>query len=81
MVLEGENAITKNRDLMGATDYRQAVEGSIRRDFATDIEQNIVHGSDGPDTADFEISYFFSEVEICDTEIILTPLQGDDSLP
>ena len=65
MVLEGENAIAKNRELMGATDYREAAEGTIRRDFATDIEQNIVHGSDGPDTAAFEISYFFNELEIC----------------
>ena len=65
MVLEGEIAITKNRELMGATDYREAAEGTIRRDFATDIEQNIVHGSDGPDTATFEINFFFSELEIC----------------
>jgi nucleoside-diphosphate kinase len=64
MVLEGENAITKNRELMGATDYREAAEGTIRRDFATDIERNVVHGSDGPQTAAFEISYFFSELEI-----------------
>jgi nucleoside-diphosphate kinase len=65
MVLEGENAIAKNRELMGATDYREAAEGTIRRDFATDIERNIVHGSDGPDTAAFEIAYFFNELEIC----------------
>jgi nucleoside-diphosphate kinase len=65
MVLEGDNAIAKNRQLMGATDYREAAEGTIRRDFATDIERNIVHGSDGPDTAAFEISYFFNELEIC----------------
>jgi nucleoside-diphosphate kinase len=65
MVLEGDNAIAKNRELMGATDYREAAEGTIRRDFATDIERNIVHGSDGPDTAAFEISYFFNELEIC----------------
>ena len=65
MVLEGENAISKNRELMGATDYREAAEGTIRKDFATDIERNIVHGSDGPDTAAFEISYFFNELEIC----------------
>lgn len=64
MVLEGEGAIAKNRELMGATDYRQAEEGTIRRDFATDIEKNIVHGSDGPETAAFEISYFFNELEI-----------------
>jgi nucleoside-diphosphate kinase len=65
MVLEGDNAIAKNRQLMGATDYREAAEGTIRRDFATDIERNIVHGSDGLDTAAFEISYFFNELEIC----------------
>jgi nucleoside-diphosphate kinase len=65
MVLEGEDAIAKNRELMGATDYREAAEGTIRRDFATDIERNIVHGSDGPDTAAFEISYFFNVLEIC----------------
>ena len=63
MVLEGENAIAKNRELMGATDYREAAEGTIRRDFATDIERNIVHGSDGPDTANFEINFFFNELE------------------
>jgi len=65
MVLEGENAIARNRELMGATDYREAAEGTIRRDFATDIEKNIVHGSDSQDTAAFEIAYFFSELEIC----------------
>ena len=65
MVLEGDNAINKNRELMGATDYREAAEGTIRRDFATDIERNIVHGSDGTETAAFEISYFFNELEIC----------------
>ena len=65
MVLEGENAIAENRRLMGATDYREAVDGTIRRDFATDIERNIVHGSDAADTAAFEIAYFFSELEIC----------------
>ena len=64
MVLEGDNAIAKNRELMGATDYREAAEGTIRRDFATDIERNIVHGSDGPDTANFEINFFFNELEI-----------------
>jgi len=65
MALEGENAIAKNRELMGATDYREAAEGTIRRDFATDIERNIVHGSDGTDTAEFEMNFFFSELEIC----------------
>jgi len=63
MVLEGEEAISRYRTLMGATDFRKAEEGTIRRDFATDIEKNIVHGSDGPDTAAFEIGYFFSALE------------------
>lgn len=64
MVLEGEGAIERYRKLMGATDFRKAEEGSIRRDFATDIEKNIVHGSDGVDTAAFEIGYFFSALEL-----------------
>jgi nucleoside-diphosphate kinase len=64
MILDGDNAIQKNRDLMGATDYRQAAPGTIRADFAKDIEANIVHGSDGPDTAKTEISFFFSALEI-----------------
>jgi nucleoside-diphosphate kinase len=64
MILEGDNAIQKNRDLMGATDYRQAAPGTIRADFARDIEANIVHGSDAPDTAKTEISFFFSALEI-----------------
>ncbi|MCF8080509.1 MAG: nucleoside-diphosphate kinase [Desulfobacterales bacterium] len=64
MVLEGENAIAKNRELMGATNYKEAAPGTIRADFATDIEKNIVHGSDAPDTAAFEIGYFFSALEI-----------------
>jgi len=64
MVLEGENAIAKYRDIMGATDYRKAAEGTIRRDFATDIEKNVVHGSDAPETAVFEIGYFFNSFEL-----------------
>ena len=64
MVLEGENAIQKYRKLMGATNYKEAEEGTIRRLFATDIEKNIVHGSDSKETADFEINYFFNELEI-----------------
>jgi nucleoside-diphosphate kinase len=64
MVLEGEGAIQRNRDLMGATDYRQAAPGTIRADFARDIEANIVHGSDGPDTATTEIAFFFDALEI-----------------
>ena len=58
-VLEGENAIEKNRELMGATNPTEADEGTIRKDFATSIEKNTVHGSDGPDTAKEEISFFF----------------------
>jgi nucleoside-diphosphate kinase len=58
-VLEGENAILRNRDLMGATDPRQAAKGTIRADFAQSIDANAVHGSDAPDTARMEIGYFF----------------------
>lgn len=64
MVLEGENVIARYRELMGATNYKEAKEGTIRRDFATDIEKNIVHGSDAPATAAFEIGYFFNSLEI-----------------
>lgn len=64
MVLEGDNVIAKNRELMGATNYKDAAEGTIRRDFATDIEKNVVHGSDAPKTAAFEIGYFFNSFEI-----------------
>ena len=64
MVLEGENAIEKYRKLMGATNYKEAEEGTIRRDFAQDIEKNVVHGSDSKITASFEINYFFNELEI-----------------
>ena len=64
MVLEGKNVISLYRNLMGATDYREAAEGTIRADFATDIEKNIVHGSDSPETAAFEIGYFFNSFEI-----------------
>jgi nucleoside-diphosphate kinase len=64
MVLEGEGAIAKNREVMGATDPKKAAAGTIRADFATDIEKNTVHGSDAPETAKVEISYFFPEVEI-----------------
>ncbi len=63
MILEGENAIQVNRDLMGATDYRQAAAGTIRADFAKDIEANIVHGSDAPETAKTEIGFFFNALE------------------
>ena len=64
MVLEGEDAIGRYRTLMGATNFKEAEEGTIRREFATDIEKNVVHGSDTEKTADFEISYFFNEQEI-----------------
>ncbi|MCP4691641.1 MAG: nucleoside-diphosphate kinase [Desulfobacterales bacterium] len=64
MVLEGEGVIAKYRDLMGATDYKKAAEGTIRADFARDIEKNIVHGSDAPETAAVEIAYFFNQLEI-----------------
>ena len=63
-VLSGEDAIVRYRDLMGATNPDEAKEGTIRKRFATNIEQNAVHGSDAPETARFEISYFFREVEI-----------------
>jgi len=64
LVLEGEGAIARNREVMGATDPKKAAQGTIRADFATDIEKNTVHGSDAPETAKAEISYFFPEVEI-----------------
>jgi len=64
MVLEGDNVIARYRELMGATNFEEAAEGTIRREFATDIEKNVVHGSDAPDTAAFEISYFFNSFEI-----------------
>jgi len=64
MVLEGEDAIAKVRTLMGATDPAKAGPGTIRKDHATSIEKNIVHGSDGTSTAGFEIDYFFSVLEI-----------------
>jgi nucleoside-diphosphate kinase len=64
MILAGENVIVRYRELMGATDYKDAAEGTIRRDFATDIEKNVVHGSDSPENADIEINYFFNALEI-----------------
>mgnify|MGYP006274335837 FL=1 len=63
-VLEGQNAIQKNRDLMGATDPKKADKGTIRADFADSIDANAVHGSDGPDTASVEISYFFPTLNV-----------------
>jgi nucleoside-diphosphate kinase len=65
MVLSGENAIQKWRDLMGATDPARAAEGSIRKEFGLSIERNTTHGSDAPETAAFETAYFFSQVEMC----------------
>jgi nucleoside-diphosphate kinase len=64
MILEGENAIERYRTLMGATDHRKAAEGTIRKDFATDIEKNVVHGSDSRETAEVEIRFFFSTLEM-----------------
>jgi nucleoside-diphosphate kinase len=64
-VLEGENAIAKNREIMGATNPKDAAPGTIRADFANSIDENAVHGSDGPDTAKEEIAFFFSDNELC----------------
>lgn len=65
MVLEGEDVINRLRAVMGATNPANAAEGTIRKRFATSIEHNVIHGSDAPETAAFEIRYFFSEMEIC----------------
>jgi nucleoside-diphosphate kinase len=65
MILEGPQAIAKNRELMGATNPQNAAPGTIRRDLATNVEQNTVHGSDAPETAADEIAYFFNALEIC----------------
>ena len=64
MILEGENVIARYRELMGATNYKDAAEGTIRKEFATDIEKNVVHGSDALETAAFEMAYFFNRLEI-----------------
>jgi len=64
-VLEGEGAINKNRELMGATNPRDAAPGTIRADFATTVDENAVHGSDGPDTAKQEIAFFFGDGGLC----------------
>ncbi len=64
-VLEGDNAIAKHREVMGATNPKDAAPGTIRADFATTIDENAVHGSDGPDTAKTEVAYFFKENEMC----------------
>jgi nucleoside-diphosphate kinase len=66
MILAAEDAIARWRDLMGATNYKEAAEGTLRREFATDIEKNVVHGSDAPETAAFETGYFFNRFEIID---------------
>ncbi len=68
IVLEGESAVARNRDVMGATDPKKAAEGTIRKDFATDIEKNTVHGSDSAENAKIEIGYFFPETAICTYE-------------
>jgi nucleoside-diphosphate kinase len=64
ILLEGENIIARYRELMGATNFKEAAKGTIRKAFATDIEKNVVHGSDAPETASFEMSYFFNQLEI-----------------
>ncbi len=64
-VLEGDNAIAKNRGIMGATNPQEAAAGTIRADFATSVQENAVHGSDGPDSAKTEIQFFFTDEEIC----------------
>ena len=65
-VLEGEDAIAKNRELMGATNPQEAEPGTIRADFAKSIDANAVHGSDSPGSAEREIAYFFNDSELCD---------------
>ncbi len=64
-VLEGEGAVMKNRDVIGATDPKKAAPGTIRADLAKSIDENIVHGSDAPETAAREIAFFFREIEVC----------------
>lgn len=64
-VLEGENAVSRHRELMGATDPKKADKGTIRADFAASIEENVVHGSDAAETAAQEIAYFFAQSELC----------------
>ena len=63
--LEGENAINKNREVMAATNPKDAAAGTIRADFAETVDENVVHGSDGPDTAKAEIAFFFKDDELC----------------
>ncbi len=64
MVLEGENAVARNREIMGATNYKEAKPGTIRADFATSIQENAVHGSDAPETAKQEVAFFFAPDEL-----------------
>jgi nucleoside-diphosphate kinase len=66
-VLEGENAIARNREIMGATNSKEAAPGTVRNEFGTDIERNAVHGSDAPETAATEIAFFFSEADLTST--------------
>ncbi len=68
MVLEGEGAIARNREVMGATNPANAAPGTLRKDFASDVQRNTVHGSDSPENAKTEIAYFFPEVQICSYE-------------
>jgi nucleoside-diphosphate kinase len=63
-VLEGENAISRNREIMGATDPAKAAPNTLRRDFGTDVEKNACHGSDAPDTARWEIGFFFGQLDL-----------------
>ena len=68
MVLEGESAIARNREIMGATNPANAAPGTLRKDFATDVQRNTVHGSDSPENAKIEIAYFFPQVQVCSYE-------------
>lgn len=68
LVLEGDDVIRRHRELMGATDPRKAAPGTIRRDFGGDIEHNAIHGSDSPETASFEIGYFFPAIELIEDQ-------------
>jgi nucleoside-diphosphate kinase len=65
MVLEGENAIARNREIMGATNPANAAPGTLRKELATDVQRNTVHGSDSPENAKIEIAYFFPQVQLC----------------
>ena len=65
MVLEGEGAVARNREIMGATNPANAAPGTIRKDFATNVQRNTVHGSDSPENAKIEIAYFFPQVQLC----------------